>query len=324
MKKYHGIDWLRAIACIGILSMHVAANNDYAIGGFIYQRLIPSFTDFVFLFMVVSAFGMCCGYFGKVMSGKINWTDFYGKRYGKILPFFLLLILIDLVMNFSLSSLAEGLMEMTLLHGLIPNSLSVIGVGWFLGTVFAFYLIFPFYCVLIETKTRAWCAFIASVILNALCTRYFDLGRANIIYCLCFFLAGGLIYLYKDRLEKVKWYLYLPLILVALVAYYAIGNNTFTQLFVAAALLAFAIRLNCRQFRPITWISNISMEIYLSHMLVLRGIEMLGLNKVVGNGWLQYLVSVALVLVGSVIFSFAAQKMIALGLSLCKKAKKHP
>jgi peptidoglycan/LPS O-acetylase OafA/YrhL len=322
LKKYYGIDWLRVGACIGILAMHVAANNDYAISGFVYQRLIPSFTDFVFLFMAISAFGMCCGYFEKVMSGKVNWTDFYRKRYGKILPFFLLLILIDLVMDFSLPSLAEGLMESTLLHGLIPNTLSVIGVGWFLGTVFAFYLMFPFYCVLIETRKRAWFAFAASLILNYLCTSYFDLGRANIIHSLCFFLAGGLVYLYRAQLEKIKWYFYLPVILLALLSFYLLGNNTLSQLFVSIALLVFAISINCKQLRPITFISNISMEIYLSHMLVLRGIELLGANRLLGNGWLQYLVCVALVLVGAGIFSFITQKLLSKTLQLLKRPKR--
>lgn len=49
MKKHYGaIDGLRTIACIGIVMMHMAANNDYRISGVIYETVIPSFTDFVF------------------------------------------------------------------------------------------------------------------------------------------------------------------------------------------------------------------------------------------------------------------------------------
>lgn len=53
MKNEHfgAIDGLRTIACIGIVLMHVAANNAYSISGFIYESMIPSFTNFVFLFM---------------------------------------------------------------------------------------------------------------------------------------------------------------------------------------------------------------------------------------------------------------------------------
>lgn len=310
MRKYYGINWLRTVACIGIMTMHVAANSAYEIDGFIYHQLIPSFTDFVYLFMSISAFGMCCGYFDKTMSGQIDWTTFYKKRYIKILPFFLLLIVIDLIINFSISSLYEGITEITLLHGFIPNSLTVIGVGWFLGIVFIFYLIFPFYCVLIRNKGCAWGVFVISVVLNYICSTYFNLGRQNFLYSLCYFIAGGLVYLYKEKLEKVKWYFYLPILILSIFMYYMIGGNTLTRLFVTIALLAFAISINCSKVKIISFISDISMEFYLSHMVVFRLIEKIQLNTIWGNGWGQYFISVALVFIGTVVFSFSLQKII--------------
>ena len=47
-KHYGAVDGLRTIACIGIVMMHMATNNEYQIQGFVYQRLIPAFTNFVF------------------------------------------------------------------------------------------------------------------------------------------------------------------------------------------------------------------------------------------------------------------------------------
>lgn len=310
MKKYYGIDWLRTIACIGILVMHVRANNEYIIDGFIYQRLVPSFTDFVYLFMSISAFGMCCGYFNKVMTGKINWTVFYKKRYSKVLPFFIMLLIIDLMLSFSIPSLYEALTEMTLLHGFVPKSLSVIGVGWFLGTVFIFYLIFPFYCVLIQNKRWAWCAFLISVMLNYNCSVYFDLKRSNFLYSFCYFLAGGLVYLYRDKLGKIKWYYYLPVVFLALSAYYLIGANILTRLFLTVALLVQAITVTCDKVSVVSFISDISMEIYLSHMVVFRAVEKLHLNVLWGNGWLQFFITCTLVFIGTVVFSYVAQRLI--------------
>ena len=50
MKERHGaIDGLRMIACIGIMMMHMQANNGYKIDGYFYNTVIPSFTNFVFL-----------------------------------------------------------------------------------------------------------------------------------------------------------------------------------------------------------------------------------------------------------------------------------
>ena len=308
MRKYYGIDWLRSIACVGIMTMHVCANSNYEIDGFIYRQVIPSFTDFVFLFMAVSAFGMSCGYFDKVMEGKIDWTVFYKKRYSKILPFFLFLIVIDLVLDFSIQSLYEGFAEMTLLHGFIPQPLSVIGVGWFLGTVFIFYLIFPFFCVLIENKRRAWCAFAVSILLNYVCSENFSLERQNFLYSLCYFLAGGLVYLYRDRLQEVKWFVYLPIVAMAVVLYYLVGGNTVVQLFLTVSLLSFAISVNCGKVGVISYISEISMEFYLSHMVVFRAIEKLHLHTRWGSGWGQYLITTVLVFIGTVLFSFCFLK----------------
>ena len=59
-KHYGAIDGLRMIAAFGIVMMHVRANssNVNAVSGFVYDTMIPSFTNFVFLFMVISAFGI--------------------------------------------------------------------------------------------------------------------------------------------------------------------------------------------------------------------------------------------------------------------------
>ena len=115
------------------------------ITGFVYEGLIPSFTNFVFLFMVISGFGICCGYYEKILKGKISLSDFYGKRFKKILPFFAALVVLDLMMSPSLSSVHEGFADLTLLFGFLPNDITVIGVGWFLGLIFVFYLCFPFF-----------------------------------------------------------------------------------------------------------------------------------------------------------------------------------
>ena len=52
------------------------------------------------------------------------------------------------------------------------------------------------------------------------------------------------------------------------------------------------------------------MEIYLSHMFIFRIIEKLKLNTIIGSGWIQYLFTVIIVFIGSVVFSLIMQKMI--------------
>ncbi|MGN1129968.1 MAG: acyltransferase family protein [Ruminococcus sp.] len=321
-KKYYGIDWLRTIACIGIILMHIKANTNYSIDGFTYNKIIPSLVNFVFLFMIISAFSMCCGYFDKVMNGTINWVDFYKKRYLRILPFFMLLIIIDLVMQFSTSSLMEGFAEITLLHGFIPKTLSVIGVGWYLGIVFIFYLIFPFFCVLISKKSLAWISFAISMGLHYICANYFMLSEKNIIYSLCYFFAGGLIYLYRESLEKIKWYVYLPIILCSLLVFFLVNNSTLVILLVFCSLMSFAVSIQWNN-KIVSFISGISMEIYLSHMLVFRVIEKLHLTTMFGNGWVQYIICVGSVILVTIIFSFVVQKVINIIIKKITNVKKR-
>lgn len=289
-KHYGAVDGLRTIACIGIVMMHVSANSSYEIGGFVYNSIIPSFTNFVFLFMVISAFGMCCGYLDKFLNQQISLEDFYAKRYIRILPFFAALVFLDIVISPSKAALIEGFADITLLFGLFPNEISVIGVGWFLGLIFAFYLIFPFYCVLIKNRKRAWAAFIVSVILNYIGGSYFSLNRTNIVYCMCYFLAGGVIYLYRKELGEFSqkhWKLSLSGIFVCAVFYYKLGVNTFTLLLLSVAFLLYAIgrsgKSRILENRFTQFFSSISMEIYLSHMVIFRVIEKLGIHKLGGG-----------------------------------------
>ena len=78
-ERYEGGDGLKAYAIIGIALMHILTNGEYGIGGFVFEQLIPSFTNLVFLFMMVSGFGMCCGYYQKIKDQIISVGDFYTK-----------------------------------------------------------------------------------------------------------------------------------------------------------------------------------------------------------------------------------------------------
>lgn len=159
---YSAIDWMKACAALGIILMHVLANGGYAVPeegvtGFIFTQLIPSFTHFVFLFMVLSAFGMCCGYYDRWTRREISLSDFYGRRYQKIWPFFALLCVVDVVISPGKTAVYELLANLTLCFGLLPHGgIAVIGVGWFIGVVFVFYMLFPFFCYLISSRKKAW------------------------------------------------------------------------------------------------------------------------------------------------------------------------
>ena len=205
--------------------MHVLANLQIKPSvNYITETIIPFFTNFVFLFMMISAFGLSCGYYDRIKNNRITPNAFYTKRYKRVLPFFVIMVIIDLVWEHNLRSLLEGFADITLCFGLYPNAnITVIGVGWFLGTIFVFYMLYPFFVFLMDSKRRAWTTLGGSVILALIGIYYFgaqkyfsepmEFGRSNILYSAPFFVIGGIVYLYRHVLsEFVKHYWILSLL----------------------------------------------------------------------------------------------------------------
>lgn len=318
-REYYGaINGIRAYSAIDIILMHVLANANYGLKGFLFEGIIPSFSDLVFLFMIVSGFSVCCGYYNKIVNNQIFWSDFYGKRYAKIWPFFALLCILDFVISPSKNTLYEVFANLTLCFGLLPNAdISVIGVGWFLGLVFVFYQVFPFFCYLLSDKKRAWLSFAATLVFHYLCTVRFTAGRANIVYSAMFFFAGGMIFMYKEILQEIAevyHWLLLGVIHALAVVYYAVSSSGYVMLVLFSAMLIYALRDSEKAYilsNPVTkFLSGISLEMYLSHMVVFRIIEKLGMTKLFASDLLSYIVTSVGTIVGTIVFALAAKKFL--------------
>lgn len=318
-ERYDNLDGLRAYAAIGIVMMHVLANSRYAVHGFLFRRMIPSFTDFTFLFMVISAFSMCCGYYEKFKDGKIDIEHFYKRRYQRLWPFFAILCTIALVVSISAKSFFDWFADLTLMFGLIPNNnIEIIGVGWFIGLVFVFYMMFPFFVFAIGNKKRAWFSFTVGVLLTISCILHFTkaASRINIVYSSSFFLLGGITYLYRDVIKRYKA-LWIALLVASIIAYYTFSGNAlvgvFMELAVSYCLLATAISFKggvLLHNRFAVFFSGISMEVYLSHMVAFRVVQKLHMTNLLGNGASSYFVTVFCTLVGAVAISLILKKLV--------------
>ena len=86
--RYEGIDGLRAYAIIGIALMHVLANGEYRMGGFVFERLIPSFTNLVFLFMIVSGFWNVLRLLPEIQGSENQCSGFLQKTVQQDLAIF--------------------------------------------------------------------------------------------------------------------------------------------------------------------------------------------------------------------------------------------
>ena len=66
-ENYSSLDGLRAYAAVGIVLMHVLANLMIKPSDNILTcNVIPWLTNFTLLFMIISAFSMCCGYYERI------------------------------------------------------------------------------------------------------------------------------------------------------------------------------------------------------------------------------------------------------------------
>ena len=355
MRRYDSLNGLRAIAAIGIVLMHIRANIDVDVTGiFMYNNIIPVMSDFVFLFMMVSAFSLCCGYYERFKNGTISLNEFYKKRYFRILPFFSILVLLSIAIPHSPNKAAvakaatnilgssglspfvekviEGVSEFTLGYGLLPNpSMSIMGVGWFLGVIFLFYMLFPFFVFMMDNKKRAWFSLLITHILCFFCLIYFysekfitfEAVPKHFLYNAPFFALGGLIFLYKDCMEKVitgggKKSLLLLLCIAITIFYWMSSGIKYTYGGVViksctmGGWLIFAIVSQTKVLhnKVIDYLSGISMEIYLSHMMSFRTVQFLHISNYFHNIHIVYLVTCLLTLALAITFSHVIKYLV--------------
>lgn len=156
------------------------------------------------------------------------------------------------------------------------------------------------------------------------CVFHFFKTNGNIddrrfIYQFMFFVAGGLLFLYRHRIESLNSVgrrlvllvavAVLPLLYVDVPAW---ASNV-KQLVLWIPWMVFAIAKDHKVFsNPLTkFLSGISMEIYLSHLFIFQVIRICGLAYVSSDGTVSYVVALALTLAGVMAFALLAHRCIA-------------
>lgn len=320
-ENYASLDGLRAYAAIGIVMMHVQANIAVKPSvNVLTEKVIPWFTDFTLLFMVISAFSMCCGYYDRVKNGEITPAKFYAKRYHRTCPFFAMMVLIAFVMDPSWSTFCQSFANLTMCFNLLPNpEIEVIGVGWFLGTVFTFYMLFPFFTFLLNNKKRGWMVLGLSLVFCYIAITYFSspnivvgpIGRRNIIYSAPFFISGGMIYLYRHAIKQwveKYWIVALAVCIALTILMFVVSFKKFEifpdlMLFSAWLMYALGAKDVVLNNKIVKYLSGISMEIYLCHMMFYRVAGMLHFDRFIHQCDVLYISTFIVTLVGAICFS---------------------
>ena len=322
-ERYDNLDGLRVISCLCIIAMHIHANADYRLGA-VGAEIVSSWTQFVPLFLTISGFGMFCGYYEKFKNGSIDLNIFYTKRYKKLLPFFITLIVIDIVLEGSIVHVIEGITEATLVFGLLPNNQpEVIGVCWTLGVIFLFYMLFPFVVYLCWNKKRACFTFIVSIVISLFCSLYFftdkfvveDFApRHNFLYCAPFFVGGGITYLNREAIKRLvqryRWLWLAGDICLTVLWYLTPGKVLETDvtmlknlaMFLPWLMYAISVKSRILSNKVMEYLSGISLELYLAQMVIFRIVEKAHGLYLFGHGWVSFIAVWAAVVIGLILF----------------------
>ena len=208
--------------------------------------------------------------------------------------------------------LYEAFANLTLMFGLFTTSgMSVIGVGWTLGAILGFYILFPFFVYLIWTKKWAWMTLLITVAISYVSKAYFEVGGSLCFTWLCYFVAGGLIYLYRveigQLMENTGVGITVTILgfMLAFVVNLPIEGNLAILLDTGKKMLGFSMMvIGAMSADTKLWsnpmskfVSGVSLEIYLAHMMVFRMIKKAGLTGIARESILLYLIVCGLTIV---------------------------
>lgn len=290
MKRYNSIDGLKAISILMIILVHVAVNGNYNIDNYFFNVIIKHLSVFIELFFLLSAVGMCNGYYEKIKNKEISINDFYKKRYLRILPYFLIIVILDLASSgFTKKNIIEAFLDGTLFTGFLPNNhIEIAGIGWTLGVIFAFYILFPFFVFIIWNKVRAWVSLAIFLVIRILGEGYLSVDEkplnGNFLTWFYIFIIGGIIFLYKDDLQrwfKNKSFILIIMFVVLFVAevfaynkgYKNLSENLILLSFVVITIYCLVEKVPLLGNKVLVFVGGLCLQIYLFHVFIFRIIE---------------------------------------------------
>ena len=148
--------------------------------------------------------------------------------------------------------------------------------------------------------------------------------RENILYSAIFFMAGGLIYLYRDELKRLKNIRFVAVAFLAITAsaYYFLSQNDLVMAAFSVAIIIFAITIDGKlgENKLIKKLSSISFEVYLSHMMIYRVLERVKITHIFGVNAFSYGMTAILTLAGAIVFSCIA-KVVLEKFIICMKER---
>ena len=175
---------------------------------------------------------------------------------------------------------------------------------------------------LCDTKKTALISFGISIVLSLFCYSYFFkqygdgafMSRNNFLYLSPYFMGGSVTYLFRDSIKRVissHRIIALIICLMLTVGYYfipgkilGISTTVLKNLVLFLPWLWYSISVKSYVLsNPVaSFLSRISLELYLSQMLIFHLVEKFPGLHFAGDGWLGFIVASILIIIGDVIF----------------------
>ncbi|WP_270180255.1 acyltransferase [Alkalihalobacillus sp. CinArs1] len=286
------IHFLRAIACLFVLAVHVT--------GIYYSKHGNTFTEYTEFFNQIGRFGtpifaVISGFllFLQVKKKGFDAKRFYHSRMVKIgMPFLIWSVVYLALMKFVLQVDIFTDWKRFVVDFAMGNSFYHL---YFMSVVFQFYLIFPL-LQLIRTKLGWWIALVLAIFANYYFVYLYSPENVTVVSQLMeqramltkwifFFVFGGFLAYNWDSIQKfgkkLNWFGFVgfaALILLAVYEYKAkgsIGNNRWTNMINIPVMTVMVIGMY-QVVKKVGWIEkffamlgNLSMGIYLVHPLVI-------------------------------------------------------
>lgn len=336
MNRIKGLDGVRGIASIAVVAFHVAILGGYTDHSALFNQTIGRGDCFVRMFFILSSFSLLCAYYEKYLANNFNFEAFLIKRIKKIFPLFFIMMIAHSVMNIlwgNPNNIFELIGTTSMLFAAMPsNQDSIVWGGWSMGIQMIFYLIFPFFLIVVKTKKRAHITFIVSALLLFAYLNFYSIGisnpHINIIRQFVYFAAGALIYHYKDYIEnltrKKKVFLSAICIFGELISFglFTRINEDVVMLIAFSSLIILQIVGYDYLMNNVVlnFLGKISFEIYLVHTFVYRFHTFFSSGKLASlPPMFGFICHFLLIVVPTIIISYLLNRLIA---QLLKKLEK--
>jgi exopolysaccharide production protein ExoZ len=333
--RSHELDFLRGLAIVGVLAIHVS--QTFPSGLRIVDFAFSSGWVGVNIFYFVSALTMCLMWTQR--AGESHPTrKFYIRRFMRIAPLFWLAIPLYLALNGTGPSYdapdgigpVQVILTALFLHGFWPDSInSVVPGDWSIAAEMTFYVVFPFLIASFGSRRHLYLALAIVInLFNVLVFKpqafsffvaYYGTGHEGFVWNalhlsflnqLPVFLAGcALFFALRDGFTKSDAAMFLGWVVLAFVANRESISHEFNYLIINLVLAAFVF--GCIRFavgwRPLEALGRNSYSMYLSHFAVIHVLHQLW---PLADGLASLLIAAALTALITYLVSIATYRLI--------------